>query len=400
MAVRRFLFESLACDEDHPEFARLLGRAYRGKVRPVCLCREPGVPMYIADIGNHLVIKRMPLSGRDHDPACSSYEPPYELSGLGPLMGDAIRLDPAAGVASLKLGFSLSKRGQKHTTEASAPRDDSVKAEARKLSLRALLHFLWHDSGLTEWTALWSGKRHWWQVYHHLLDSAGNMSIRGESLRDRLLLPEPFRAEDKVAIEQRRAQKLAGLWQGSSDARRLMVLVGEVKEFVAARDGRQIVIKHMPGFRLHLAETAWKSLQRRFEAEFALWEGSQSSHLVMIATIGSGPAGIVAVDEVALMSVTEHWLPVENAYEQALVEQLARLRSKSIKGLRFNLARNQPLANAILSEARSGACALYIVPPTADETFEATMQKMIDARPDLSAWVWHVAEGDMPPLPI
>jgi hypothetical protein len=213
-------------------------------------------------------------------------------------------------------------------------------------------------------------------------------------------VPEPFRAEDKIAIEQRRAQKLVALSQVLSGSRRLMVLVGEVKAFAQARDGRQVVIKHMPGFRLHLAEAGWKSLQRRFAAELALWESSESSHLVMIATIDCGPAGVIAIDEIALMCVSEHWLPIENAYEQTLVERLARLRSKSIKGLRFNLSRNQPFANAILSDGRSGPCALYIVPPTADVAFEASMREMIEARPDLSAWIWRVAEGEMPLLPI
>jgi len=278
--------------------------------------------MYIADIGNQLVVKRMPLSGGAHEPSCSSYEPPYELSGLGPLMRSAIKVDPTAGVASLKLDFSLSKRGQSMRSESQTEGKDSVKAESRKLSLRALLHSLWHESGLTEWTSHWSGKRHWWQVYHNLLAASGNMAVRGETFQDRLLLPEPFRAADKSAIT--------------------------------------------PG---------------------------------MVATIGSGPAGLIAIEEVALMSVTEQWLPIEDAHEQVLVERLARLRSKSVKGLRFNLGRSKPMANATVSTSRSGPTALYIVPPGADETFETELADMIEARPDLTPWIWRVADGEMPPLP-
>jgi len=76
----------------------------------MCMCRQQPVAMYIARLDDQYVVKRMPLSGREHDPACPSYEPPYELSGLGPLIGGAIQID-ASGKADLKLDFSLTKRG-------------------------------------------------------------------------------------------------------------------------------------------------------------------------------------------------------------------------------------------------------------------------------------------------
>jgi hypothetical protein len=72
---------------------------------------------------------------------------------------------------------------------------------------------------------------------------------------------------------------------------------------------------------------------------------------------------------------------------------------KSVKGLRFNLGRNRPLANAMLLETKPRPHALYIVPPSAGADFEEALKKMIEARPDLGAWVWRVVEGDMPPIP-
>jgi hypothetical protein len=397
--MRRFLLDGTVCDESDDRFQDLLMRAYRCKVRPLCLCCDPAVPMYIADIGDQLVMKRMPLTGGKHDPACPSYEPPYELSGLGPLMGGAIKLDPAAGTASLKLDFSLSMRGAVAKSDGTAVPTNSVKNEIRKLSLRGLLHFLWHVSGLTEWTAHWSGKRHWRQVYHHLGETARLMEVRGHALADRLLIPEPFRADDKAAIEQRRAQKFGHLFQAAPGPRKLLMLVGEIKEFAEARNGRQLVIKHMPGFRLYLEEPAWRSLQRRFEAELMLWQSTETSHMMAIMTIAGTAAGIVTVNEIAVMTVTEQWLPIENAYDQQLIERVARLRTRSVKGLRFNLSHSQPLANVILPEARPFPRALYIVPPDATEDFERMLREMIEARPDLVSWIWRVAEGEMPPLP-
>ncbi|APO70638.1 hypothetical protein IE4872_PD00095 (plasmid) [Rhizobium gallicum] len=397
--MRQFLIGGEIQTEDAESFQECVTRSYRDKLRPLCLCREPGVAMYIANIGNQLVIKRMPLSGGDHDPACPSYEPPYELTGLGALIGSAIKPDAAAGTAALKLDFSLSKRGPSTGTGAGGTQAGSVTNDSRRLSLRALLNLLWHESGLTEWTVHWAGKRHWWQVYHHLCEAAGTLSVRGEILADRLFVPEPFRADGKIAIEQRRAQAMSRLFRSDAGGKKMMLLAGEIKEFTSARSGQQLVIKHMPGFRLHLEEVAWRRLQRRFEVELALWRHNENSHLVAIATIEGAAAGFVSINEIALMTVTEHWLPIEDAHEERLLEKLARLRGKTVKGLRFNLARSQPFANAVLPELRPQPMALYIVPPNADAEFEAALAEMIEARPDLGAWVWRVSDGEMPSLP-
>ena len=87
---------------DDPSLNDTLAHAYTAKTRPVCVCRDPGIEMYIAKVAGKFVIKRMPNSGGDHAPACDSYEPPPELSGLGQVMGTAIQEDPEEGVTALK----------------------------------------------------------------------------------------------------------------------------------------------------------------------------------------------------------------------------------------------------------------------------------------------------------
>ena len=101
--MRRFTIGDRTFDEDMAGLQSALQDAVARKLRPYCRCREPSVAMYIARLDGQYLIKRMPLSGRDHNPACPSYEPPYELSGLGPLIGNAIQIDDASGAAVLKL---------------------------------------------------------------------------------------------------------------------------------------------------------------------------------------------------------------------------------------------------------------------------------------------------------
>ena len=399
MSGRYRIGQAILTQED-AGFGAALAEAYRARQRPVCLCCDQGAAMYIARIGEQFFVKRMPLSGADHDPHCQSYEPPYELSGLGPLIGGAIQLDPDKGMAALKLDFSLSKRGALKSTGGAVQNERPVKNEIRKLSLRALLHYLWHQGGLTEWTAHWAGKRHWFQVRSHLIDAAATMTVKGGALTERLFVPENFRPDDKAAIDKRRALALAGIRAPAAGPRKLMLLIGEVKEFASARSGQKIIVKHMPGFPLMIEETVWRRLQSRYAAELQLWQANTTFHLVVIATFGMTQSGLASIDEIVLMSTSEQWLPIENAYEQQLVERLSRLSLKSVKGLRFNLSCNQPIAAATLPHRRPAPVALYIVPPDADEEFEAALADMIAARTDVEPWIWRVAEGEMPPFPI
>ncbi|WP_341488023.1 DUF1173 domain-containing protein [Pararhizobium sp. A13] len=394
--MRTFQIAEEIVKERSEDFADRLAIAYEKERRPLCLCRNPGVPMYVARIGDQLIVKRMPLSGRAHDPQCGSYEPPYELTGLGPLIGSAIQIDVSTGAAALKLDFTMTKRASRSLSVTSSAQ--RPKNEPRKLSLRALLHYLWHEGGLTEWTSLWIGKRHWWHVRSHLVEAARTMTVRGEPLVDRLFVPEPFRADDRQAIEQRRAVALAEIYQ-MPGPKRLMLLVGEIKEFGEARSGRKVIIKHMPGFPLFLEDRAWTSLQNRFSAQLELWQANEVSHLLAIMTIGATGSGLTTINEIALMTVTAEWLPMDNVYEERVLDRLTKMRRKSVKGLRFNLSPSLPVAFATLPEAKPVPVALYLVPPDAGDAFESALGEMIKARPDLGSWVWRINDGEMPRLP-
>lgn len=397
--MRRFEISGRSLREDDPALPAAIAAAYRDRIRPVCLCRDPGIPMYVAAMGDQHVVKRMPLSGGQHDPSCDSYEPPVDLSGLGPLMGSAIRLDPASGMAALRLEFSLTRTGSRAAPTPGVTEATSVKSEARRLSLRALLHLLWNESGLTKWTSAWAGKRHWWNIRYHLIEAAKTMLVKGAPLGEVLLIPETFRTENKEAIEQRRAAALSAIHAQKTGPRKLMVLVGEVKEFQEARGGHRLVVKHMPGFPFLLDDRTWQRVQARFEAELALWAANDASHLIAITTFGLNAAAIAIVEEIALMVVAENWIPYESAQELRLVEALAKVREQSIKGLRYATPSDQPIAAALLMQHRPRPLALFVVPASVDDAYGSALTEMIASRPEMDSWIWHTGQGEMPPLP-
>ncbi|MCV9937344.1 DUF1173 domain-containing protein [Boseaceae bacterium BT-24-1] len=397
--MRRFEIAGRIRTEDDPAVPAAIAAAYRDRMRPLCLCREPGIPMYVAAVGEQFVVKRMPLSGGQHDPTCDSYEPPVDLSGLGPLMGSAIRLDPASGMAALRLEFSLTRTGSRAAPTPGATESTSVKSEARRLSLRGLLHLLWNEAGLTKWTSAWAGKRHWWNVRYHLIEAARTMLVKGAPLSEVLLIPEPFRAANKDAIEQRRAAALSAVQPQKTGPRKLMVLVGGVKEFQPARGGHRLIVKHLPGFPFLLDDRSWVRVRARFEAELALWAANDASHLITVATFGLNAAGLAIVEEIALMVVAQNWIPYESAQELRLVEVLAKTREQSIKGLRYASPADQPIVAALLMQHRPRPLALFVVPASADDAYEAALEEMIAARPEMDSWIWHVSQGEMPALP-
>ncbi|CAG0961740.1 hypothetical protein RHIZO_00745 [Rhizobiaceae bacterium] len=99
------------------------------------------------------------------------------------------------------------------------------------------------------------------------------------------------------------------------------------------------------------------------------------------------------------MVVSENWVPYDSAYEKKLVDALAGLRDRSVKGLRYNLSAETPSSAAML-QRQPQPIALYVVPPSADEAYEEALEELIASRPEIGAWIWRAAEEEMPPLPL
>src|SRR5215218_10600639 len=111
--TRRFQVGEATLSANDPQLGPTLADAHARRIRPLCLCREPGAPLYVARVAGQFISKRMPGTGGQHDPGCESYEAPPELSGFGDVVGRAFQEDVDAGVTVLRLGFSLSRTGRR-----------------------------------------------------------------------------------------------------------------------------------------------------------------------------------------------------------------------------------------------------------------------------------------------
>ena len=398
--MRRIRIAEVDFPLDAPELKAHLARAHATHARPLCLCCSPGAPMYVAQIGGRYLLKRMPESGPSHDPSCDSYEAPYELSGFGHLAGTAIRENVDDGVTLLRLDFSLSKSGARApAVVAEAGEAGSVATDGSKLSLRALLHYLWDQAEFNRWRPGMAGKRNWAVIRKFLLEAAQGKTAKGRSLLDALYIPEMFHSERETEITQRRIAFMNRIAATEGSKRPLLVLIGELKDIAPTRFGHRILLKHLPKFPFLLNDDIHRRMAAKYANEMSLWEAMPESHLVAIATFEVTSAGIASIETIALMVVTENWIPFEHSYDAALLDALTRGRASYLKGLRYNLPINRPLASVVLREDGAAPVAMYIVPPTADDVFRVALEQL-RGESEMAAWVWAAGDAEMPPLPL
>ncbi len=396
-----YFTDDVCYDADDPCFQEALGEVYALRLRPLCMCRPEGLPMYVAKAGGRFLIKRMPMTGRAHGSGCGSYEAPDELGGLGQLRGAAIQEDPDEGVTILNLGFPFTKGAARKAPTPGESAAATVKVDKARLSLLATLHYLWREAELTRWSPGMAGKRFWGLVRRQLLGAADGARAKGRSLGERLYVPEPFTVDHKLEISARRTGMLAKLMTaGPAKQRPLMLVVGEVKAFEAARYDVRVVVKHCPDFSFFLSEEAHQRLTKRFERELATWNGLPDSHLLMIALFSVPPSGFAQVEEAALMLTDEHWLPIDGGLDLALISELVRERRVFERGLRFNMPSTKPLALAVLQDTNPKPTAMFIQPAGAPEAYAEALGGLIGGQSeDLDAWVWAAEAGSMPALP-
>ena len=379
---------------NNADVQQVLAAAHSDRIRPLCLCRPDGVAMYVAKIGtDKYVVKRMPDSGLAHTHRCASYLPPEELSGLGQVLGSAITEEADSGLTAIKLGFRMSKAERAAPAGAgSGGVADSVAADPNRLTLRAVLHYLWQEADLATWSPGMAGKRNWRIVSWYLRQAARGKFTKGKPLATRLYVPEPFNAEKKTEIAARRLSAWAPMQQHGT-SQQFMMLIGELKAIDPARFGHKLVIKHLPDAPLMVDDTLLNRLSKRFGDELELWQSDDDGHLMVIATFSVGRAGLATAEEISLVMTDRHWLPYESLADKLLLDTALDAHRRFTKSLRYNLAPDKPMASLVFTDTDTPTAAFLL---HSDEDRDTVAQIATDT--GTVVWTWVLGE-DMPPLP-
>lgn len=333
-----------------PGFAQAIARAHAMQRRPRCLCQPAGVETYVAKINGSYVVKRMPETGNQHAASCPHFEPSGDANGFGPLLGTAIREDPATGLTALRVDFSMSRLPPRRAASQTAAPTPPTARSGAKLSLHQLLLYLWHEAGLTRWQPNFAGKRNWGTVRWRLLQAASDKLIGGRPLRERLFVPESFAVERRDEIDRRRAAAWSLSRSGDTASRQLLLLIGELKEIAPARCGFRAVIKHMPDQAFMVDASLHRQITRRLQPALPLWNAADDVRMVVIGTFTINTAGVPSMAEMALMPTTREWIPISDIDERELVVRLIREERSFIKHSQINPRRDNPVAWITLTD--------------------------------------------------
>lgn len=382
--------------EDDPQWQDILARIHDTAERPRCMCVPGGVEMYVAK-HRQLVVKRMPDTGRLHHPSCRSYEPSAQDSGLGELLGEAV-IEEEAGAVSLRVDFPWTRTGGKTIAKGAAESPGDVAADKRRMSLRALLHFLFERAGFNRWTPAMEGKRNQAVLQKYLMEAAADVTVKGQALFERLYVPEPFDEATRLDVAARRRDKLSVLTpvDGGSP---LALVIGEFKSSEIAAAGRRVWIKHMPDAPLLVTDKAWGSFERVFapllEARDA--DVGLKVRLVMVALIRARREFTYEIDAASLMLTSAEWIPLEGIHELPLVQALVARKRRFLKPLRYDARSVAAFPNAFLLDVGPKPRPLHVLSAFMTGADRAAKSRSID-KAGVAAWVWR-SDSAMPDLP-
>lgn len=396
MTGQRFTIQGHIWDADDPGLQTILARIYQSNERPRCMCVNGGVEMYVA-LHRQLFVKRMPDTGGQHHPSCVAFDAPSQQSGLGELVGEAI-LESEAGAVELRVDFPWTRAVGRGVARGESQDVAEVAVPRRRMSLRALMHFLFERAGFNRWSPAMEGRRNQAVLHKYLLEAAQTIVVKGMPLADRLYVPESFHEAEKAANAQRRRTKLAVLHPKDGQSP-LALVIGEFKASDESPWGRRIWIKHMPDAPLLLADKTWSRLAKAYapllEARDA--DGGQKVRLMLAALIRERREYTYEIDVASLMLTSEHWVPIEGVHELPLVNALVHQQRRFIKPLRYDARHAAGFANAMLLDTGEQTVSLHIVSSYLDTKEQAAKTAALK-NAEGTSWVWYTSES-MPQLP-
>ncbi len=396
METQRFAIKGRVIAVDDPQLQAALAQVYDTPERPRCLCVPGGVEMYVA-LHRQFVVKRMPESGSTHHPGCPSYEPEFQQSGLGELVGEVV-LESEPGRVELRVDFPWT-RVTGRSVPPGEPQDVAeVGVPARRMSLRALMHFLFERAGFNRWSPAMAGKRNQGVLRKYLLEAAEEIMVKGVPLAERLYVPEPFNESGKAEAAQRRREKLAVLRPRDGQTP-LAIVIGEFKASDPTSQGCRVWIRHMPDTPLLIAGKSWERVERVFAPLFEARDADTGRpvRLVLAALIRARREYTYEIDAASLMLTSEHWIPIEGVHELPLIDALVAQHRRFVKPLRYDARSGAVFPNALLLDTGARPVPLHVASAFMDPKERAAKEKAIaSGKPE--AWVWWT-DQPMPAFP-
>jgi hypothetical protein len=313
-------------------------------------------------------------------------------------VGDAV-LETHPGHIELRVDFPWTRIHGRAVARGEPDEPGEVAVPRRRMTLRAVLHFLFEQAGFNRWTPAMAGKRNQGVLCKYLLEAAADIEVKGKSLAERLYVPEPFSESAKADIAQRRHAKLAVLQPHDGQAP-LALVIGEFKACERGERDCRIWIRHMPDAPLLMDARAWDRLARIYAAMLEARDADTGHpvRLIMAALIRARREFTYEIDAASLMLLSEQWIPVEGVHELPLIDSLIAQKRRFLKPLRYDAKAAAAFPNALLLDCGATPVPLHLISEFMSPKDRSLKEKVIQTDSKSMVWTWHTAHP-LPPLP-
>ncbi|WP_407364173.1 DUF1173 family protein (plasmid) [Pseudomonas luteola] len=318
---------------------RVLETAY-GSTYAVCQCPGKGarkLSIKRRDDTDNFHLARFRDSGPEHAMECRFYSPAPERSGLqGYSKGVVEEREDGSLRIKLARGLRIQAASGKPRTSVRQATLSAPGERKPAMTLLGLLHLLWSESRLNIWFPAMEGKRSPGLIYSKLRETANRIAANQVPLEKVLLLAA--QKDSKEAIKNKQLAELAAV-KGYR-----LVAISPLARYDAERHSQELTRLPLVGPfgmpSLTLEPTDWTRAVKRFRHEISAWKRGARVMAIAQLSVTSGAAPLQGqVLELALMQVTDRWIPVDSSYESLIEERLHAAQRSFEKPLRYDASK-------------------------------------------------------------
>lgn len=272
-------------------------------------------------------LARFAGSGPEHTNECRFYAPAPETSGMQAYDLGVIE-EGDDGLLRVRLARGL----KANPTREEAVPDNVARPSApgvRKpvMSLLGLLHLLWQEARLNIWYPAMAGKRNGYVMNKGLAKAAARIGSDRLRLSEVLLLPA-----DKASAAAEANQSVV---VHAIERNLRPVVVAPLARFDAVKHGGAVdrlpLSKPFGIPTLNIDKSLWARTHQRFRPEISSWmRGGRVMVIAHLEVEQGGKWPKAKVLDIALMPVSEQWIPFDSSYE-AVVEEALRKQGRAFE---------------------------------------------------------------------
>lgn len=374
---------------------KVLQRARTDNLEVLCACSGPvekPLSIHYLSIQDSYHLAKYPDTGHFHATDCLYFAPEgvheHCVSRTSP--GDHAALQGKIGI---RLDIGIKRRpasGSSRTGEETWGGNGNVHAteSTPHLHLKDLLTTLWTKARLNVWMKNMSGKRHHENVHWYLLQAAEQFRIGHTSLSSFFFAST---ANPNSTLSTMNSAKLEEVMKHD---RRILVAAPLAHYKAGAERLDRLPIYGFRGIPiLKMDAMAWDKLQKANAAAFNAWRAG--AHVEALIHADVPQHGRAEVLDVALLRVTDNWIPVETALEAKVEAHLVEEGRSFIKPLNA-MGESRKLPAFQLSDCSAQH---YVPLVVMDRTREPRRVEYYDNKYGVDGWWSWDGVGDMRDIP-